>query len=69
MTTVRVPYSQSQWNALVDSSLYGLPYGVECGEDEHIRKWLDTNGYRNRKVKSFVLDDVKEEHVVTLEDE
>jgi hypothetical protein len=65
MREVRVPYSDDQANAHIDSCLYGLPYGVEYGSYEYVAKKL---GVAEEKIKSLSLDDSKHMFVVTVDD-
>lgn len=63
---IKVPYSPSQRAALLDSQMYGHSYGMEAGERQHVRHWLDNNGYRSKTIQSLALDDQNEVHLVTF---
>lgn len=65
MTEIRVPFSNSQANAWIDSSLYGMPYGMQIYEHEHIQKEIEKLGYKSFKHKDF--DNWKFEHVVIVD--
>lgn len=62
---IRVPYSDSQANAWIDSCLYGMPYGMEMYEREHIQSQIQKLGYKSFKHKDF--DNKNFEHVVIVD--
>ena len=62
----RIPYSTEQANALCDSCLYGLPYGVEIGSDEYIIRYLKAHGVVAEQV-AIGLDDAVYEFTVTVQ--
>ena len=60
---IRIPYSQAQWCAFVDSSLYGFSYGTETGEDEYIEAEMAKLGHKKGKYRYVRMDDHNCEHV------
>lgn len=62
---VKIPYSRAQWDALVDSCLYGHPYGFECGEHEYIAEEMLKLGHT--KYKYVSMDDKNYFHVLEVD--
>lgn len=64
---IRIPYSVDQWNALVDSQIYGFGYGLQIGELDYVKAEMVKRGYPDPEMWSYYdMDDVNSEHVVTL---
>lgn len=61
---VQVKYSTEQINALTDSQIYGLPYGFQLGEEEHILSEIKRMGYN--EIISSKSDDVHLTHIVEV---
>lgn len=61
---IRIQYSRNQWDALVDSCLYGMSYGMEIGEDEYIEaEMLRLYRLKKGEYKYVRMDDHNCEHV------
>jgi len=65
---IKIKFSRDQWDALVDNCLYGMPYGMEIGEDEHIAKELKKLGYTRADVTYVKMDDKNYFHIFNLKD-
>jgi hypothetical protein len=46
MTELIIPFSESQWNCVVDGQVYCRPYGKELGEDAYIQKEIEKLGHK-----------------------
>lgn len=66
MSEIRIRYSQEQADALLDNCLYGLPYGYEYGEEEHIAAEMLKLGHKPGTYQCIALDDKNLEHIIRL---
>jgi hypothetical protein len=60
---IRVKYSNDQANAHIDSCLYNMPYGVECGSYEYVAEQLKID---KSMICRLILDDEAYEFIVRL---
>ena len=63
---IRIAYSRNQWDALVDRCLYGMSYGMEIGECEHVEAEMLKLGYKKGEYKYVRMDDYNCEHVCEI---
>lgn len=66
MKEIRIMYSRDQWDALVDRCLYGMPYGMEIGEDEYIEAEMLKLGHKKGEYRYVRMDDGACEHVLEI---
>lgn len=64
-TEIRIDFSDMQADSWVDSCLYGTPYGLLTGEDEHIQAEIEKLGYK--KFTHIDLDNKNFQHLVVVD--
>lgn len=62
--TIKIPYSSDQYNALVDSCLYGIPYGFCLGERDEIQKEMKKLGLDMKEYEYVDMDDKNYQHIL-----
>jgi hypothetical protein len=65
MKSLTMPFSESQWNSVVDGNVYGRPYGKELGEDIYIQTKIENMGYK--KFNYIKIDYMHAVHIIEVE--
>jgi hypothetical protein len=61
---ISIPFSKSQWDLMVDSQIYGSPWGKELGENEYIQKEIEKLGYK--KFDYITMDEKTTSHLIEV---
>lgn len=61
---IRIPYSNDQYDALIDSCLYGMSYGFCLGERDEIKKEMKRLGLDIEDYDYVNMDDENKQHVL-----